>query len=99
MKTRISILVTCAVAVLGGPAAQVAGAMIPWDTKSGAGEPGRGLLVTKKPQAKAKVAGRFVTFYPGGITFSGYDPQAYVHGGAPAAVAKAIQDAGRKGLQ
>jgi hypothetical protein len=78
MKTRISILVTCAVAVLGGPAAQVAGAMIPWDSKSGAGEPGRGLLVTTKPQAKAKVAGRLVTFYPGGITIktNAYDPQA-----------------------
>jgi hypothetical protein len=105
MKTRICILVTTAIAVLGGPATQVAGAAIPWDTKSGFGssEPSRQPLATQKPLVKGKAGSQLVTFYPGGVTFKlkvgQYNPHAYVHGGAPANVAKAIVAAGSKGLQ
>jgi hypothetical protein len=94
MKTRICILATTAIAVLGGPAAQVAGAMIPADPTSGSGystAPGRHPLVAN-PSIKAKKSTT-------AIKVGHYNRHAYVHGGASQKVAKAITQAGKKGLQ
>jgi hypothetical protein len=85
MKTRICILATTAIAVLGGPAAQVAGAMIPADP--GGSSTSRHASVAN-PTSKA-------TKSTTAIKVGHYNRHAYVHGGASQKVAKAITAAGK----
>jgi hypothetical protein len=74
MKARLTILTTTAVLAISGPAAQGAGAAIPWDTQSGGSSGGRALQsaggclpgATKSPRILAVIR-------------EGYSWQGYVH--------------------
>jgi hypothetical protein len=94
MKARISILATAALLTVTGLAALPAGATIPGDSRSGytgSSIPQRWLqAVDCETQAAKKTIRRTTAMIRVGV----YEAHAYVHGGAPVNVAKAIVAAG-----